>query len=436
MRIILTPKDFPKNIEYVLLDTSGKYNLEKLKYLFGKKYTTKYFNNLQPLLKNILKKYCPSSRCTGIKRDFKFNSLKNYIVLYEPDLLSQYDSLINAGWSDDKILVMPLPTTEFWGYWKKDHLFFTDIKGDVDIKKCLNNKGFLQTLFKRKLIQNNLSEYKPDYPQKKDLEFISKTSDSDSYNRSFPFACQALEEIDKGKEKIDFVLRSFSDEKSKDIYQKLIYGTPYDIMENYFINTPKSLQYFEYIKVNPNDVIINVGIDTGFEIPFFCTMMNKNGLIHNIDPEGFDKLAEYSLDFKNSIHGVHFIENRYYLSGESGTKYVDKNSFVFSDFQKDGSVKSDVITIDDFIEKYSLEKVDLIKMDIEGSEIDAVPKMLKTIKRFRPKLAIAVYHKANHFWDIPAFLIENCEDYNFYFNIYSFTCYEGIFYAIPKEKDI
>ena len=48
----------------------------------------------------------------------------------------------------------------------------------------------------------------------------------------------------------------------------------------------------------------------------------------------------------------------------------------------------------------------MIKMDIEGAELNAVKGAIETIKKFQPILLIAVYHTPQDFFEIKP-LIEN-----------------------------
>lgn len=52
-----------------------------------------------------------------------------------------------------------------------------------------------------------------------------------------------------------------------------------------------------------------------------------------------------------------------------------------------------VTTIDALAGRLSLDRIDLIKMDIEGSEQEALKGAVRTLARFKPRLAIAGYHK-------------------------------------------
>ena len=51
------------------------------------------------------------------------------------------------------------------------------------------------------------------------------------------------------------------------------------------------------------------------------------------------------------------------------------------------------VTIDDQVDKLGLDRVDLIKMDIEGAERHALAGAKETLKNFGPKMALCVYHR-------------------------------------------
>ena len=53
-------------------------------------------------------------------------------------------------------------------------------------------------------------------------------------------------------------------------------------------------------------------------------------------------------------------------------------------------------------------------MDIEGSELNALQGAEKTIREFRPKLAISLYHKEDDFIVIPDYLKKLNLQYEFF----------------------
>ena len=72
-----------------------------------------------------------------------------------------------------------------------------------------------------------------------------------------------------------------------------------------------------------------------------------------------------------------------------------------------------------------------IKMDIEGSELEALKGASTTISANKPKLAICVYHKIEDFWEIPIYINKLAPEYKFYVGHHtvSLTCPETVLYA-------
>ena len=61
-------------------------------------------------------------------------------------------------------------------------------------------------------------------------------------------------------------------------------------------------------------------------------------------------------------------------------------------------------TIDNLVDKISIDQVDFIKLDVECSELQALKGAKNTILKYNPKLAIALYHQPNDYIDIPNYL--------------------------------
>lgn len=111
----------------------------------------------------------------------------------------------------------------------------------------------------------------------------------------------------------------------------------------------------------------------------------------------------------------------------AGFSSINKGSNV-----KYKEIKADVTTIDDFCKENNVYP-DLIKMDIEGSELPALKGGINVIKKMRPQLSISSYHSDADFIDIPLYLYENLENYTFKLGQYSSTSDETVLYAIPNE---
>ncbi|MBR0260974.1 MAG: FkbM family methyltransferase [Selenomonadaceae bacterium] len=69
-----------------------------------------------------------------------------------------------------------------------------------------------------------------------------------------------------------------------------------------------------------------------------------------------------------------------------------------------GSETAQIITLDEYVREKNLPRVDFIKLDVEGAELDALRGAITAIARFKPILAICVYHKWDDFWTLMNFV--------------------------------
>ena len=87
------------------------------------------------------------------------------------------------------------------------------------------------------------------------------------------------------------------------------------------------------------------------------------------------------------------------------------NSFVLKSDKTSGTVRLPLTTVDKLVAKLNLTRVDYIKMDIEGAERRALAGAAGTLARFRPHMAICVYHLADDPKAIPAAITRARADY-------------------------
>ena len=90
-------------------------------------------------------------------------------------------------------------------------------------------------------------------------------------------------------------------------------------------------------------------------------------------------------------------------------------------------VTAKTVRIDDVLKG---EKASLIKMDVEGAELNALKGATDTIRQFRPKLAICLYHTPEDILEIPLFVKSIEPNYKFYIRHYTLCDGETVLYAI------
>jgi FkbM family methyltransferase len=76
----------------------------------------------------------------------------------------------------------------------------------------------------------------------------------------------------------------------------------------------------------------------------------------------------------------------------------------------------------------------MIKMDIEGAELQALRGAVGLIREAVPKLAICVYHEPSHLWSIPLFIQSLGLPYEYYLRSHCLNGFDLVFYATPKHQ--
>lgn len=92
-----------------------------------------------------------------------------------------------------------------------------------------------------------------------------------------------------------------------------------------------------------------------------------------------------------------------------------------------GSISIEVDSIDHILDG---RKADFIKMDIEGSELNALMGARNTIETYKPILVVCVYHRRDDLITIPNYIWSICPEYSFYIRAYSRYSHELVLYAI------
>ncbi len=194
--------------------------------------------------------------------------------------------------------------------------------------------------------------------------------------------------------------------------------------------------YAEYdhptVKPLGGDIVIDAGAFDGDTAEQFSRAVGEQGRVISIEASehNFHKLcirvAEQRLLNVIPVFGAVWSDMD--LLNFSGS--VEASSMI----TKSGKDLVPAFTIDSLVDRLSLPKVDLIKMDIEGVEKDCLLGSVKTISKHLPKLQISAYHKNNDLWEIKDFLQSTFEDrYRFYLGHHNYYHTETDLYCV---KDV
>lgn len=96
--------------------------------------------------------------------------------------------------------------------------------------------------------------------------------------------------------------------------------------------------------------------------------------------------------------------------------------------EDEGHHSISVMPIDEAIEPG--DRVTMIKMDVEGAELESLKGAAQTIRKDKPKLAICIYHKPEDMWEIPLYIKELVPEYRLYVRHHSHFANETVLYAV------
>ncbi|MCA9471194.1 MAG: FkbM family methyltransferase [Nitrospirales bacterium] len=112
----------------------------------------------------------------------------------------------------------------------------------------------------------------------------------------------------------------------------------------------------------------------------------------------------------------------------AGTLRFDNAGTRGSIFSDVGQFEIPVVGLD---ETLNGDRVTFLKMNIEGSECEALRGAQESIRRWRPKLAISVYHNPFDLWQIPEEIRNIHAGYKFYLRQHDGGIIETVLYALP-----
>lgn len=198
--------------------------------------------------------------------------------------------------------------------------------------------------------------------------------------------------------------------------KKLLYA----ILSNYYRYDFQTLSecientysdYFDLdiLSCDENEIFVDLGTYTGDTIQNYMEVFQqqyKKIYCYEITTESINIAKKNLQQYPN-------IEYHQKAVGETEkTMYImpNKESNSANEISEDGTIPIEVVSIDHDI----TEPITTIKMDIEGSEQQAIQGCKEHIQNDKPKLLISVYHHHEDIWKIPKIIEQIKPGYHFY----------------------
>jgi FkbM family methyltransferase len=199
------------------------------------------------------------------------------------------------------------------------------------------------------------------------------------------------------------------------------------------------------VGAEPADVVIDGGGCWGDTALYFALRVGEHGKVYSFEfcPENVQQFQKNLNRNPRLLPRIQVITSALWArSGEELllSPHDGPSSSVFATpangrLQEKGAASSvsNTRAIDDFVTAEGLDRVDFIKLDIEGAEFEALRGAEKVLRTFRPKLAVSLYHNLDDFVRIPSFLASLDLGYEFFLDHFTIHAEETILFARPRK---
>lgn len=181
-----------------------------------------------------------------------------------------------------------------------------------------------------------------------------------------------------------------------------------------------------------NQLICEGGPASGTTTIHFCKKLHNNCTVVAFEPDP-NYLKEAVITYKD-CRNIQLIPKGLY--DFTGTLYINTDNYtkVVKEKLSEQDFECPVTSIDDYFLNSTYKKVDFIKMDIEGAELNALNGAKEILKRDKPDLAVCIYHNHVDFITIPEFLRKLDLNYTFYMGHHQPWYAETVIYATAKKE--
>lgn len=200
----------------------------------------------------------------------------------------------------------------------------------------------------------------------------------------------------------------FEEEKSRRVFEDIVRFNYTGRLEYLFkAESGKDEVFDNILKLNQNEDYLDLGAYRGDTVDEFLNFSGgKYGSITALEPDGktYKKLLEHCGDLERfeAINAA--------VWSNDGEIFFDKKGGRMSAVSDTG-VKIKAVSVDSL---FSGKAVSYLKADVEGCENEMLLGAQNTIRRCKPKLNIALYHRGEDIFKLPLMIKEIRPDYKFY----------------------
>jgi FkbM family methyltransferase len=180
----------------------------------------------------------------------------------------------------------------------------------------------------------------------------------------------------------------------------------------------------------PHDVVLDCGACIGDFAVLFAAMVGQAGAVHLFDPVPLHirfcrhqaSLNPHLAEVLYPVAAAVWAVTDRVVGDRADVRRLSPGGLQVTNYER--------LALDDYIAQVPIPRVDFVKMDIEGAELEALSGARGLIAKHHPRLAISTYHCAEHLWEIPRLILEADPCYRIFFGHHMPVRWESVFYAI------
>ncbi|MDR1517918.1 MAG: FkbM family methyltransferase [Dysgonamonadaceae bacterium] len=206
----------------------------------------------------------------------------------------------------------------------------------------------------------------------------------------------------------------------------------------YFVNQKNESVSYNYCQYFPNFISLSgkeVFVDCGSYVgdSIISLLAHTNGAVKKV--HAFEPMKSNIENLKINIDSLGIRK----ITSVHNVGLSDREKDVRFTFDLSGSRISDesdgerakLVVFDKHLTDKEKSEITFIKMDIEGSEREALKGMAETISKYKPKLAICIYHLPDDYFVIPKLIQSINPYYKFFVRQHEYLyASETVLYAI------
>jgi FkbM family methyltransferase len=238
------------------------------------------------------------------------------------------------------------------------------------------------------------------------------------------------------------IINTFADSNSRDLFQlafelrsgkseKIFYE---EILNRHIISEPVNAKYGFLSNLGNFDYVIDGGIYDGSEILELTELLSRNGEYHGFDPNLHNIKSEI-YELAKGDKRIQLYNNALWDSVTTLTFDSKKGAASGLIFKEESNMHELELVNTSVLNEHFKDiegKRCLIKLDIEGAELVALKGGVDFFKNNRMCFAISMYHRATDLFDIPEFLLDINNKFQFRIGITNPTFVDWVLFAYEQ----